>query len=188
MSQAIMLIIPLLLFAALVAVLLVVLRRTARVVAATRELDGFRTTAGDLAARVAASLGAASARIDAVRRGQVAPDTILDTLNAAGDAMRRYGDEAEALVVPPGYEQLRRRLAEEVGRAGRALDMIEHGCQSLSSARVGRARAAEGHIAIKRGYLNILHAREAIVEIATNLSSPRPSRTSPRWLSGRSRD
>ena len=87
--------------------------------------------------------------------------------------------------MPAGYEQLPARLAEEVERAARAFDMIDHGCATLSSASVGRARGAEGQTAIKRGYLNVLHAREAVVEIATNLRSPRPSRTTPRWFSGR---
>ncbi|HSP18112.1 MAG TPA: hypothetical protein VLQ79_01260, partial [Myxococcaceae bacterium] len=56
----------------------------------------------------------------------------------------------------------------------------------LTAARGGRARGAAGQPAIKRGSRNILHAREAIVEIATNLESPRPSRNAPRWFSGRS--
>ncbi|MDR3545408.1 MAG: hypothetical protein P4L30_06570 [Candidatus Limnocylindrales bacterium] len=177
--------IPLLLFVLIVAAVLLVMRRTARVVAETRDLDAFRQASGDLAARVESSLTGASERIDAVRRGQVAPDSIVDTLDAARDALRRYQDEAGALGVPAGYEQLRARLAEELERAARAVEMIDHGCGVLSAASVGRAREAEGQIAIKRGYLNILHARETIAEIGTNVRSPRPSPTSPRWFSGR---
>jgi len=188
MPGPILLAIPLLLFALLAVTFLLVLRRAARVVAQTRELDGFRQSAGDLATRIAASLAGASERIDAVRRGQVAADTIIETLDTARDAMERYRAETGALVAPAGYEQLRARLDEELGRASRAFDMVDHGCATLTAASVGRARAAEGQTAIKRGYLNILHAREAIVEIATNLRSPRPSRTAPRWFSGRSTD
>jgi hypothetical protein len=188
MPSQLLMAIPLVLFALLAVAFLLVLRRAARVVAATREMDDFRRSAGDLAARVAASLAGAGERIDAVRRGQVAPDTIDETLDVARDAMERYRAETEALVTPTGYDQLRVRLAEELGRAARAFDMVDHGCTTLSAARVGRARDAEGQTAIKRGYLNILHAREAVVEIGTNLRSPRPSRTSPRWFSGRSED
>ena len=188
MPGPILLAIPLLLFALLAVTFLLVLRRAARVVAQTRELDGFRQSAGDLATRIAASLAGASERIDAVRRGQVAADTIIETLDTARDAMERYRVETEALVPPAGYEQLRERLGEELGRAARAFDMVDHGCATLTAASVGRARGAEGQTAIKRGYLNILPAREAIVEIATNLRSPRPSRNAPRWFSGRSAD
>ena len=186
MPETLLLAIPLLLFALLAVTFLLVLRRAARVGALTRELDGFRRAGGDLATRIAASLAGAAERIDAVRRGQVAADTILEALDAARDATERYRVEAEALVVPAGYEQLTARLVEELDRAARAFEMVDHGCATLSAASIGRARAAEGQTAIKRGYLNILHAREAVVEIATNLRSPRPSRTAPRWFSGRS--
>jgi hypothetical protein len=66
--------------------------------------------------------------------------------------------------------------------------MVAHGCATLSAVSGGRAREAEGQTAIKRGYLNVLHARDAVVEIGTNLRSSRPSPTSPRWFSGRSGD
>ena len=188
MPHPLLLAIPVVLFALLAVSFLLVLRRAARVVAETHEMDGFRRTAGDLTARIAASLAGAGERVDAVRRGQMAPDTIGETLDVARDAMERYRAETEALVVPTGYDPLRVRLAEELGRAARALEMIDHGCATLSAASIGRAREAEGQTAIKRGYLNILHAREAIVEIGTNLRSPRPSRTSPRWFSDRSAD
>ena len=188
MPSQLLLAIPLVLFALLAITFLVVLRRAGRVVAATREMDGFRQMAGDLAARTAASLAGAGERIDAVRRGQVAPATIGETLEAARDAMERYLAEAESLVAPIGYDPLRVRLAEEMGRAARALEMVAHGCATLSAGSGGRAREAEGQTAIKRGYLNVLHARDAVVEIGTNLRSSRPSPTSPRWFSGRPGD
>jgi hypothetical protein len=186
MTETLLFTIPILLFALLAVSFVLVLRRAALVVAQTRELDGFRQAGGDLATRIAASLAGTAERIDAVRRGQVAADTILETLDAARDATERYRVEAGALVVPAGYEQLTARLVEELDRAARAFEMVDHGCATLTAASVGRARGAEGQTAIKRGYLNILHAREAVVEIATNLRSPRPSRTAPRWFSGRS--
>ena len=188
MTSQLLLAIPLVLFALLAITFLVVLRRAGRVVAATREMDGFRQMAGDLAARTAASLAGAGERIDAVRRGQVAPATIGETLEAARDAMERYLAEAESLVAPIGYDPLRVRLAEEMGHAARALEMVAHGCATLSGGSGGRAREAEGQTAIKRGYLNVLHARDAVLEIGTNLRSSRPSPTSPRWFSGRSAD
>jgi hypothetical protein len=118
----------------------------------------------------------------------VAPDTVRETLDAAHDAVERYRAETEALAPPTGYGPLRARLVEELDRAARALDMVDHGCATLSVARVGRALEAEGQTAIKRGYLNVLHAREAVVEIGTNLRSSRPPRTPPRWFRDRAPD
>ena len=186
MPPPLLMAIPLLLFALLALAFLLVLRRAALVVAQTREMEGFTQAACDLAARIAASLAGAGERIDAVRRGQVAPDTVRETLDAAHDAVERYRAETEALAPPTGYGPLRVRLAEELDRAARALDMVDHGCATLSVARVGRALEAEGQTAIKRGYLNVLHAREAVVEIGTNLRSSRPPRTPPRWFRDRS--
>ena len=183
---SILLAIPLVLFVLLAATFLLVLRRAGRVVAETREIDGFRRDTGDLAIRIAASLAGAAERIDAVRRGQVAPDTISETLDAAGDAMERYRAEAEALHAPSGYDPLRVRMVEELGRAVRALDMVEHGSATMVAAAGGRGREPEGQTAIKRGYLNILHAREAIVEIGTSLRASGASPTSPRWFRDRS--
>ena len=97
------------------------------------------------------------------------------------------GTRPEPSSCPPDTSSCALRLAEELERAARAVEMIDHGCGVLSAASVGRAREAEGQIAIKRGYLNILHARETIAEIGTNVRSPRPSPTSPRWFSGRPR-
>ena len=188
MPDSILLAIPLVLFALLVVTFGFVLRRAAHVVAETRELDGFTRTATDLTARIAASLTGAGERIDAVRRGQVAPETIFETLEAARDAMERYRAETDALVVPAEFDPLRVRLAEQVSRAHRALEMVDHGCATLTAGSVGRARDVEGQTAIKRGYLNILHAREAVLEIGSDLGSVRPPRASPRWLRGRSAD
>ena len=53
----------------------------------------------------------------------------------------------------------------ELERAARALEMVEHGRSIQASARSG-GREIEAQTAIKRGYLNILHAREAIAHQA----------------------
>ena len=91
---------PIAAFIALAAGLAVVLRGTGRIVARTREVELFRSSVRDLAARVDASLGGAAGQIDAVRRRQVGPDTIVETIDAAKDAVERYIDEAKAIRGP----------------------------------------------------------------------------------------
>jgi hypothetical protein len=59
--------------------------------------------------------------------------------------------------------------------------MIEHGVSIQASARSG-GREIEAQTAIKRGYLNVLHAREAITRHAAEaatLAAADPSRRSP---------
>lgn len=152
---------PLLAFMALAAGTAIVLRRAGRIVARTREVERFRSSVRDLVARVDTSLEGASDRIDAVRRGQAGADTIEDTLRAAADAIERYTEEARALHGPSAAHDIRDEIVAELERAGRAIEMVAFGTQILVEAR-RRGREVEAQTAMKRGYLNLLHAREAI--------------------------
>jgi len=156
---------PIAAFIALAAGLAVVLRGTGRIVARTREMEQFRGTVKDLATRVDASLAGAAGQIDAVRRRQVDPDHIAGTIAAAVDAVRRYTDEARGLRGPRQASRIRSDLVAELERAGRALEMVEHGTTIMITARRG-PRELEAQTAIKRGYLNLIHAREAFARRA----------------------
>jgi hypothetical protein len=156
---------PIVAFVALAAALALVLRGTGRIVARTRELEHFKSAVKDLAARVDASLGGAARQIDAVRRRQVGPETITETVAAATDAVERYSEEARSLRGPKTARQVQGDLVAELERAERALGMVEHGASIMAAARRG-SRELEAQTSIKRGYLNLLHAREAIARHA----------------------
>jgi hypothetical protein len=161
----VLVILPIVAFVALAAALALVLRGTGRIVARTRELEQFKHAVRDLAARVDASLTGAARQIDAVRRRQVGPETINDTLVAATDAVERYSEEARSLRGPQAARPIRANLVAELERAERALGMVEHGASIMAAARRG-SRELEAQTSIKRGYLNLLHAREAIARHA----------------------
>ena len=149
-------------FTALALALAVFIRRAGRFIAETREVELFRRATADLAVRVETSLDGVAGRIDLVRRRTIDAREIVENVAAATDAIARYTDEARALRGPgTAAEEIRDAFIAELERAGRALEMVEHGCSILSSARVG-GRELEAQTAIKRGYLNVLHAREAI--------------------------
>ena len=145
---------------------MVVFRGTGRIVARTRELEQFKTAVKDLAARVDASLGGAAGQIDAVRRRTMGPETIGDTIVAATDAVERYADEARALRGPKTARQRSARTSwpSWSGRNGRSA-WSSTGRSILAAARRG-SRELEAQTSIKRGYLNLLHAREAIARHA----------------------
>ena len=172
---------PVLAFLALVIGVAIVLRRAGRIVARTREMDGFRSSVRDLTARIDTSLDGVTGRIDAVRRGQLGADTIGPTIEAATDAVTRYTGEARTLKAPAIAIQLRDALVEDLERAERALGMVDHGSKILAQVR-RRGRELEAQTSIKRGYLNLIHAREAIVRHAAAaeelelppLDAPRP--------------
>jgi hypothetical protein len=157
--------VPLVAFAALAVLFALILRRAGRLLATMREADAFRGAVADLAARIDISLGGVVERIDVVRRHQLPSDAIEENLAAATEAVQRYAEEAEALRPPPALSAQRDGLVAELERAGRALEMVVHGSGLLAS-RPGGARELEAQTAIKRGYLNLIHAREAIRRLA----------------------
>ncbi|HEY7132648.1 MAG TPA: hypothetical protein VH440_10375 [Candidatus Limnocylindrales bacterium] len=100
-------------------------------------------------------------RVDSLRRGQLDAEALGDDITASLDAVGRYAEEARALHPPTDGTRIRDEIVGELERAGRALEMIEHGRSIQASARSG-GREVEAQTSIKRGYLNVLHAREAI--------------------------
>lgn len=151
-------------FVALALALYLFLRRAGRLLAETRSRQTFRRTAGDLVARACMSLDGVADRIDGVRRQTLAAHIITDNLSAATDALRRYADEAEALSgTSPPIREVREGIRTELDRAARALEMVEHGVAILAVSNRASGRELEAHTAIKRGYLGILHAREALL-------------------------
>ncbi|HEX5590848.1 MAG TPA: hypothetical protein VFX65_11215 [Candidatus Limnocylindrales bacterium] len=156
---------------ALIAFLLVAIavalgaRRTGSILSRTRVAEGFRGDVTDLARRVETSLGEVSVLIDGVRRRDVEPETISPSLAAARDAVERYVDEARSLAAPTIAARHRDAIVHELERAGRALELVEHGCVLYGTGR-RLERGTEADIAVKRGYLNLVHARESIVEQA----------------------
>lgn len=171
-------------FVVLAAAFVVVLRRASLVIAETRDEERFRNAVEDLAGRIDRSLGGVIERIDAVRRHQVAADAIGPSLTAASDAVERYAGEAARLAGPVPADEVRASLLAELERASRALEMVVHGCALLDEGADG-PRELEAQTSIKRGYLNALHAREAIARHAADLAAGRPA-DQRRWLSRRS--
>ena len=116
-------------------------------------------------ARYEAALARASEVIDAVRRGVVPAVDIAADLGQALTATEQLAGEARALRSSSGGEPIRSALIDELERAGRALEMVQHGCGLLVTAR-GREHDPEALTAIKRGYLNLVHVREEIARQA----------------------
>jgi ABC-type transporter Mla subunit MlaD len=169
---------PILAFTALAAGVIVVFRRTGSIVGKTRETEGFRSSVRDLCGRIDASLAGAAARIDQVRHHEIGPDMIGETLTDASDAVDRFLDEAKALRVPSTAAEIRDDLVSGLERAGRALATVEHGTTIMASVR-GGARELEAQTSIKRGYLNLIHARDYIARQASLVDglTTRPDRT-----------
>jgi len=134
----------------------------------------------DLARRADSSLAELSAVVDELRRRRTGPEASEASLRASAQALPRYLVEAEAVDKQIGATG-KGGLRAEIERAQRAVELIEHGRALMLTSSEGRI--GEGETAVKRGYLNLIHAREAIrargAEIAAAAGAPKT--TDPRW-------
>jgi hypothetical protein len=135
----------------------------------------------DIARRAETSLRELSAIVDELRRGKAGPEASGASLRASAEALRRYAEEAEVVDghVPHADGA---GLRAEIERAQRAVDLIEHGRGLLLDSE--GEHVSEGETSIKRGYLNLLHARDAIrtraEEIAAAVAAPARDKSRPR--------
>jgi hypothetical protein len=172
------------LFVALAAAFLYVLRRAAHVVAQTREDDTFRRDSAALTDRAASAIAAGAGRIDRLRRRQDAPAALDEVLPGLLETLAGLRVEADALAPPAALAPFRTRIADEIDRASRAVEVVQHGC-TLLAVTSGRPREMEGETSVKRGYLNLMHARDALVTLGVDLRSGRVDAS--RWFSDRPR-
>ena len=129
----------------------------------------------DLARRADASLAELAVAVDDLRRRKAGPESSAASLGACAEALRRYAGEADVVdkhVPDPNGASMR----IEIERAQQAVELIEHGRQLMLESAV--ESIAEGERSVKRGYLNLMHARDAIrsrgAEIAVAATAPRP--------------
>ena len=116
------------------------------------------------------------------------PTRIVDDLDrgasrrSRGTPRRRRAPSAPAA----GSRGSATALVAELERAGRALEMVEHGCVDPGVRALGRPASSRRRPAIKRGYLNVLHAREAIARHAPRSDGRSGSATKRRGFQRRS--
>ena len=152
-------------FAVVATAVAFLVRRTGIFLRRTRVAEGFRGDVADLSRRVERSLSDVSVLIDAVRRRDAEPEVLGPSLQAARDAVEHYTEEARALGGPSAAGQHREAIVYELERANRALELVEHGCELFGTGRRNEL-GSEADTAIKRGYLNLVHARESIADHA----------------------
>jgi hypothetical protein len=148
----------------------------------TRRMLAFQVLTRDLARRAEASLAGVSEQVDRVRRGMRPGDEITGDLARAMAATAGLAAEARMVRAPKAGASILDGIVEELERAGRALEMVDHGCQLVESG-VRRELDPEAQTAVKRGYLNLVHARESIAEQAN--AAGRLPFAGPRFLAQR---
>ncbi len=171
---------PLVVFFALSIPTLVLLWRIF-VVGSELRRDAMRgRTALDIARRTDVSLTELAAIVDDLRRRKAGPETGAASLRACSEALSRYALEADAVDRHASAVDFA-VLRTEIERAQRAVELIEHG-RVMMLERTGE-RVAEGETSVKRGYLNLLHARDSIKARAEEISAAAatPAGADARW-------
>jgi hypothetical protein len=150
---------PLLVFAALALPIFAIVWRVFVVGGELRRDAQVGRAAKDVARRADISLGEVAVVVDDLRRRKAGPEASAASLAASAEALRRYALEAEIVDkhVPHGDDA---GMKAEIERALRAIELIEHGRELMLDTAVDHI--GEGETAVKRGYLNLLHARDAI--------------------------
>jgi hypothetical protein len=182
-----LLVLPLIGFLVLAALFGLVLRRAGRVIADTREWDSFRRGVLDVALTSDEALGGIATVIDGVRRQRLTPEALDDGIDPTLEILAAKMDAARSLQPPPNLAHVRAGLIDELERAARALEMVEHGRTILASVRRG-PRELEAQTSIKRGHLNLLHAREAIEAHAASVPALPSTGLTRRFFTHRDRD
>jgi hypothetical protein len=153
-------------FIVLSGIVLYVIMRSRSVGRESRDSLAFRQAVASLLPAVDATLLSALSVVDEVRRHRLAAADALPSIDRALESIRQHAATVTSLVATPGEAAHKARLAEDIGRAERAIDRIDHGVRTLADATV-RIGDVEGQTVVKRGYLELQHARDAFARDAT---------------------
>jgi hypothetical protein len=155
------------------AILLVaVLRRMSTLIARTRDLERYQKAVVALDARSAAVIDPLVRELDEARRNALDPTGLTGAIGAAQGELAALAAEGRALATPAPLVSTTVALVAELDRAARAVDMAEHGLNALTAGT--RGRDLEAQTSLKRGALNLRHAREAIGRMAREVGALRP--------------
>jgi hypothetical protein len=175
-------VLPLVLLVLIVIVLSLLARRAAGALAVTRAAAAFQGEVTALAGRVTPVVDELVRRVDAVRRHQLPADEVRDTLGSAHAAFEQEREAVAAWRPPTELGGLVGDLAEDLDRFTRAVETIDFGTQLVVTG-TNRQRELEAQTAIKRGYLNLLHARQSFedhLELIARRAEAASSRTTSR--------
>lgn len=156
---------------ALGVVAFITMRRMSVLAARTRTLERFQNGVMSIDVRLATTADPFVGQLDEIRRRSGDAQALAAALPAAQDTLRALVVEARALKPPTALTSQAVALVVELERAIRSADMVEHGLDAMLAHRGGRD--LEAQTSLKRGALNMRHAREAASRIAREVASVR---------------
>jgi hypothetical protein len=149
------------LFVCLSALVVYIVLRSGSAGRARRRSESFRTSITAIRAGAESALAPVSTEVDAVRRGLRAGRSIVPDLTAARASLETLIAQAESLPAPEGVDGGGALVAGDLRRACAAIDAVLAGCVDASES-TSRAVGLAAQTSVKRGYVEMQHAREAL--------------------------
>ncbi|MEO5966371.1 MAG: hypothetical protein ABIR11_12975 [Candidatus Limnocylindrales bacterium] len=168
----------LLVFAVLGLLFLVTARRMSTLIGRTRDLERFQKGVHSLERRLGTLADPFVGQLDEIRRRSGNPEGVAEILPGTQDALRTLAAEGRTLRAPGRLADPAVAFVVELERAVRAADLVEHGLNALLADRGGRD--LEAQTSLKRGALNLRHARDAATRIAGEIGAVSPADLVPR--------
>jgi hypothetical protein len=164
---------------ALAIVAVIALRRTAELAAGPRELDRYRAEVASIEARLTALVVPLVRRLDDLRRLSGDPVSVAEEIGPAMATLQTLSAVARSLQGPPQLAGTTRMIIAELERATRAADLVDHGLRTLLGGRDSYRQEAQ--VSLKRGTLNLRHARDAVARLSSSIAALTPAdlRTMP---------
>lgn len=157
----------------LLALFLGTTRRMSVLIARTRDLEQVQRSVESIDIRLAAVTDPLVARLDELRRRTGDPQALARELDPAQATLQDLAAETRALRLPEILAGQAAVMVHETERAVRAAALVEHGLQAMLAARGNRE--LEAQTSLKRGALNLRHAREAFGRAAAEVAAMQPA-------------
>jgi hypothetical protein len=170
------------LLVALLALFVVTARRMSALAARTRDLERIQRSVESIDRRLAAVADPLVVRLDGIRRNPGDAEGLARDLVPARATLEDLAAEARTLQLPAGFAAQASVMVHETERAVRAADMVAHGLNTMLVAR--RSSELEAQTSLKRGALNLRHAREAFGRAAAVIAALQPADLAPGALGG----
>jgi hypothetical protein len=143
----------------------------------TRDLEQFQAAVDSLDLRFGGVTQPLLRGLDAARRHAGDPAGLPELVTEAQAVIDELTGETTALAAPEGLAPVVTAMTGDLERAGRAVLLVEHGLGMMTNTSIGRD--LEAQTSLKRGALNLRHARDAFAERARKVADLRPVDMAP---------
>ncbi len=139
----------------------------------TRDLEDLQEAVDSIDRRFGAASQPLLRGLDAARRHAGDPAGLPGLVTEAQLVIDELTGETMALAAPEGLAPVVAAMTGDLERAGRAVMLVEHGLGMMTNTSIGRD--LEAQTSLKRGALNLRHARDAFAERARRVAALRPA-------------